>query len=280
MAGGLPVGGCGQRARSGARFQQTHRVAHRRVDRGDTARGEHQKELAGHVHTPEPRFQLAQVALDTRLYIDVRNGRRGALELTNFGYHVRRDRHAHSWRGAMYCCARGLFVRGVGEAVQKRNRHRLDADRRQLARQPLDIAFVERAQDAAVGQGALGHVETQVARHQWARVFQHQVVEVVAVLAPDLHRVAEARRSQQSGARAFALDHGVGDERGAVDDLGDLGGRDAGALQRLGQHGLDRLRGVVGRGEHLAHGKSAGTLLDHNQVGEGTANIHAHAVAS
>ena len=86
-------------------------------------------------------------------------------------------------------------------------------------REPLDVRARRAASAiAAVREHALGHVEAQMARHERLRQFDHQVVEVVAVLAPDLERVAEALRRDQRGRGRAALDDRVGHERRAMDD--------------------------------------------------------------
>ena len=84
--------------------------------------------------------------------------------------------------------------------------------------EPLDLRLVERLRDRAVGERPLGHVEAQVARHERPRQLEDEVVEVVAALAADLDRVAEALRREQRRARALALDQRVRDERRAVHD--------------------------------------------------------------
>ena len=162
--------------------------------------------------------------------------------------------------------------------MQEDDGDRLDAALGQLARQPLHVGLVKLLERRAVGQGALRHVEAQIARHERARVLQHQVVEIVALLAPDLDRVAEALGGQQRGPRAFALDDRVGDQRGAVDEMLHLGGFDSGLLQGLDQHGLDRLRRIGRRGQHLADGERAGLIVHHDQIGEGAADVHADTV--
>ena len=77
----------------------------------------------------------------------------------------------------------------------------------------------------AVDQHALVHLEAQVARRERPRPLHEQVVHVVAVLAGDLDRVAEALGRDQRGPGALPLDDGVGDERGAVEDVGHAGRR-------------------------------------------------------
>jgi hypothetical protein len=75
------------------------------------------------------------------------------------------------------------------------------------------------------------------------RFRQHDVEVVLVVTAFVAHRnhVAKALRGDQCCAGAFAFDHCVGGEGGAVDDDADVAGNDAGGLQDAadaGQHAL------------------------------------------
>src|SRR5437763_693343 len=74
-----------------------------------------------------------------------------------------------------------------------------------------------------------------------------QVVELVALLPPDLDRVAEAGRREQRRPRALALDDRVRDEGRAVHEPLQVGDGDARAGQGLRQHALDRLGRPVRR---------------------------------
>ena len=84
---------------------------------------------------------------------------------------------------------------------------------------------IERGQHVAVAVHAFRHFEAVAARHQRVGELQEQVVDVVALLGAHLQDVAEALRGDQAEARAAALDQGVGDQRGAVHDVADVGER-------------------------------------------------------
>ena len=86
-----------------------------------------------------------------------------------------------------------------------------------------DLGGIERRQHVAVAIHALRHFEAVAARHERVGELQEQVVDVVALLGAHLEDVAEAARGDQAEARAAALDQGVGDERGAVHDVADVG---------------------------------------------------------
>ena len=96
------------------------------------------------------------------------------------------------------------------------------------------------------------HLETQLPRHERLGLGDREVVELVLPLAADLERVREARGRDQAGDRALALDQGVGEERGGVDDPGERGRIDARLVEQARHPGGHRARRVVVGGEDLA----------------------------
>ena len=100
----------------------------------------------------------------------------------------------------------------------------------------------------------------------------------MAQLGADLEHVAEAACGDQARRHAAALDQGVGDQGGAVDDVPDLLRGDIVAVQHFPhapQHGLvRRMRG----GENLAVEQASVAGIEHHQVGEGPADVHPDAV--
>ena len=95
----------------------------------------------------------------------------------------------------------------------------------QLGTDLAQALAIEGQVDAPVGQHALGQIKAQLPFCQGCRFFQRQVVHIVAAFDTDFDGIAEAGGGDQGGLRAFALDQGVGDEGGAVDDVADGGGR-------------------------------------------------------
>ena len=140
------------------------------------------------------------------------------------------------------------------------------------------LVGIDRAPHGAVDQDPLVDLEAEVARRDRPRPLHVEVVHVVAVLAGDLDRVAEALGRDERGPGALALDEGVREERGAVEDVRHL----AGGHARRAEDGLDpRDHGVVrpvGGGEHLADLERPAVLAGEDQVGEGAADVRAHAV--
>ena len=100
----------------------------------------------------------------------------------------------------------------------------------------------------------------------------------VAFVPANIEQISEALRNQKAGARALALKDCVGCNRRAVNELADIGQRDAdlfarGKLDRI-QDGLGR---IVGSGRNLDGMDAAGIALDH-QIGEGPTDINAQPI--
>ncbi len=137
---------------------------------------------------------------------------------------------------------------------------------------------VQRLPRGAIRVGALWDIKPQMTRHKRRRVLQHQVVELVAILATDLDRIAEPGRSHERCLRALALNYGVGHQRGAVHQVLDLVGCNAGAFERICEHGLNGARRVVDRGQLFSQHEHATALVDQDEVGKRAADIDANAI--
>src|SRR5207253_7861340 len=81
---------------------------------------------------------------------------------------------------------------------------------------------IEPRNDATVAVEALADLQPVAPRHQRVGETQEQVVDVVALLRAHFERVTEALRGEQAEPRATAFDDRVGDQRRAVNDLGDV----------------------------------------------------------
>src|SRR5439155_11678364 len=96
---------------------------------------------------------------------------------------------------------------------------------------------------------------------------------VVAALAPDLERVPEACRGEQSRPSALALDQRVGGERGAVDGGAHLARGNAAIVEQRVDPMLDAMSGILRSRENLADPEGAGALVHEDEVGERSADI-------
>ena len=135
------------------------------------------------------------------------------------------------------------FVHRIDEGVEEADRNAFDAFALEDRYNGSDSGSVERQEDVAFVVETFGYGQAQVARHQRFRQYDVQVVLVVTAFVAHRDHVAKALGGDQCGAGAFAFDHRIGGERGAVDDDADVAGRDTGGLQDaadVGQHTLLR----------------------------------------
>ena len=160
--------------------------------------------------------------------------------------------------------------------VEQADRDRLDAVGDEPGNHPSRARLVEVTQGGAVGEQALIDLAPEVTGHQWRRWIDEDVVHVVAALAPDLERVAEACRGEQSRPRALALDQRVGRERGAMDGRVHVAGGNAAVVEQSVDTLLDAVSGILRRGEDLADAQRAGALVHEHEVGERSADIDAN----
>ena len=226
----------------------------------------------------QTRLETLQIAAGEALHVDVGKRGRGAVVLADLGDDLAGQRAADLGRVRPQQLADRLLVRRIAIAVQQAYRDGLDALGAQSVDQAQHLVRVERRQHAAVGEKPLVQLEAQMARRQRGRPLHEQIVHVVAVLAPDLDGVAKAARGDQRGARALALDQGVGEQRGAVHHVGDRGRGHARLLENLADPLLDRLVRLRGRGQNLGDAQERAGIVHHHEIGEGAADIRADAM--
>src|ERR1022692_1825640 len=118
----------------------------------------------------------------------------------------------------------------------------------------------------AIIRGAFVDSETEIFRNQRFDAVEEEVVELGAGLAADFDGIFETGGGNQSRARAFAFEQGVGADGGAMQ-------KNEFALVIDFAEGFDDgLRGIGGSGEDFQHAQAAGGL-DPDTVGEGAAGI-------
>ncbi len=254
--------GRAERTGGGAGLEHPDRSRGRVLRGGHAAVGKHHPQAIVRAQRAEPLLEVGEVAHHAILDVDARGRGLRALVLADLGRDVAGDRDAQLRRRPLHGGSRLLLVRRVHVAVQEADRDRLDPALRELSGERLDLVFVDRLLDLAVGQRAFLDVEAQVSRHQRRRPPHVEPVDVGPPLPRELHHVAEPGRGQQRDLRALALDQRVGDERRGVDHLRQRIGL---ALERVTQHGLDAVRGRGRRGERLAD--------RHDAVGAGDAQV-------
>ena len=147
---------------------------------------------------------------------------------------------------------------------------RLDAALAQPRRRAPHLVLVEGRDLLPLGVHPLGDLQAQLARDQRLEGALEPVGRRPRAAA-QLQDVAEAARGDEPGARALALEEGVGGRGRAVDDDLQIRGRRRG----LGEGGQDAVGLVADGRRHLGHAHGAGGLVEEHEVGEGAADVDA-----
>lgn len=161
------------------------------------------------------------------------------------------------------------LVGGVGVAVKEADRDRFCASRGEFGGKAADLGWIERGVDRAVDQDALGDLAAEGSIDEGGRTLEAEVVHVVAVLAGNLESVSVPAGDEQPDPGAAALDEGVRDEGGRVNDLADLS-----PAVEDGAHAVDDGEAGVVRGRADLGGLDEGAaIVDEADVREGTADV-------
>jgi hypothetical protein len=164
-------------------------------------------------------------------------------------------------------------VVGIEEAEHESDGQRLDPLRPERGDQRIDLEIRQRRDHGPVGADALGDLIAVPARNEGGGRILEQVVKIGPGGAPQLQHVAEPARGDEGGARAAALEDGVGDDRGGVRQQGDLRRRDRMAVHGDAQRRQHALGQVARRRRHLGDADLSRRLVDQRHVGERTADV-------
>jgi hypothetical protein len=239
----------------------------------------HQPQRAGEAVVAQRHIQPAQIGCHQRLHVGVGAGGDEARVFADLGHHLGRGRHRDAGQFRGHDGGGLAFVARLPVGIQEADRHRPRAGAAQRAGGAAHRFVVQRGDHAAVAVDALGHFQPAPARHQRFGKRQEQIVDVVALLGAGFQHVGEAGGGDQAQHGALALDHRVGDERGAVDDLRHLGQRRA----VVGDDAVQPLqradRRVLRRGEAFVQPQRAGGRIGQHEIGEGATDIETKAQA-
>ena len=130
---------------------------------------------------------------------------------------------------------RDAFITRVGDAVRQR----------------LDLGAVERVQNRPRGIDTLFHRVAHLARQQRFGKVEVQIILLEPAFGAHFDHVTEALGGDQRGLGPAPFDQRVGCQRGAVDDLREIGGRDPGLGADLMHPVDDRVLGRGIGGQHL-----------------------------
>ena len=94
-----------------------------------------------------------------------------------------------------------------------------------------------------------------------------------SLVAPDVEDVAIVPGGHHAGAGAVVLEHRVGRDGGAVEEVLDLSGGDGEALAQGSHPVTDAAGGILRRGRHLVDLGAPGVGIREHEVGEGSTDV-------
>ena len=228
----------------------------------------------------EPLQLLAQprhVAGDLRADVRVQAHGGEALVLAVLRQDFRRDREERLGKLLTNDLGHARLVLRVDEREQEADRDRLDAGVLERTHLGASLLLVERHEHGAVLDDSLGHRQPVAPPHDRVPLPRQILVvrEVERLLVPcDVEDVAVALGRDHPHPRAGVLDHDVGGDRRAVEDLFELRRRRLGLLGDLAQ-ALDRsLRRIGRRGRQLVDEDPARLVVDVDEIGERAADVY------
>ena len=146
--------------------------------------------------------------------------------------------------------------------------------------QPVDAAneligglLGQRHGHGAVAPNALGDTQSVVTGDQRGGHLRIERVDLAAVVAADLQDVLETCGGDKYAFRQLAFEHGVGGNRGSVQQIPDIAQREAIAAGCLFDAGQEADRRVFGRRQRLQAGDGALAGIEDLQIRERAADI-------
>ena len=219
----------------------------------------------------EPLLETAGIARDKWLQIALHDGGAGALELVVFAHDTRRR---DDLPGRVYFVEDDggpFLVRRVGVGVEVGDHDRLDALAAKGLGQCADVGLVKWLDDRPLVVDALGDLPPHIARDQ-GLVRAGEAIHLLSVAAPEFQNVAKSLRRDERTARALALDHRVGRDRGAVQDDGELLRFDAGSRQCIDE----ALARIPRRRQNLDDAIDVGAVARECQIRERAPDVDAN----
>ena len=213
-------------------------------------------------------LQVVEIGRRQRHDAGAQRRRRHALILPRFRVDPVRERDEGKARAQPL--AQRLLVGGVGVGVQQRHGDRLGAALLDARNRVLHRVRVQRDENAAVMVEPLGHLEAPRGRHL-GRELGRQVepVKMTPVLTPDREGVREPPGRDQRDLGVVVLDDGIGDDRGAVDQIVHLRPGEIHGTERRHQPG----DAVVAAGGNLRDSHAATRAVHGDHVGKRAADI-------
>ena len=274
----VPGRGQGAARRSG--LHQPDRGLGARVDLHQTAVGLHEEQGRRNLELRvESIAQAAEILLRDALHVDVGQHGRPAHVLADLGHELAGQRDLDAGQDPAQEAGNTALVRVVGVGVDQRDADGLDPVAFETPGKRSDVVILQRGANRPVGEHAFVELEAQPPRRQGTGAPHAQVVDVVAMLATDLDRVAKSPSGDESGPGPLAFDQGIDEERGAVHHAGDLGPVRAESGQQP-VHAFDhRIVGLIRGGEDLLDLERRSVPARDHEIGERAADVSPHAQA-
>ena len=270
--------------------QSGHRTGHQQVDGAPrcrlngrhAARGLHQLDAVLEARLLHGRGKALEVRRNLGANEGVEGDGREALVLAIERDYLAGDREECLGILLADDLANTLLVRVVEVRVQETDRDRLDASALEEEHLATHGVFVERRDDLAVGRGdALGHDAAMAALDQRTRLPRQVLLEREVerlLVARNVENVAEAFGRDHADLGALVGQRDVGSDRGAMQQVVDLGQLHAGLSAEACDafdHAASR---VVWRRRNLIDGDLAGLLVNEDEIGECTADVDSNAL--
>ncbi len=224
---------------------------------------------------------MPHIARHRRPHGGIGDGGQGPLVFLHFGQDIGGDGDRQVGKDLGADRGHAPLMGVIDVAVDETDGDRLDALGLELFEPRPQRRLVDVAHHAAIRADALGRLDRAFQRRERLRLGPDDPAgQPARHIGPrDLQDLPVAFRDDKADPRPLALQHRIGGYRGAMEEPGDVPGRDAG----LGADGLRAVDhgagGVVGRGGQLAAPGATGLVLDGQNVGKGAADIDAQSVA-
>ena len=263
----------GQRPCRGPAFQQLDRRALGLADVCETTVGQHEEQPARNALGAQRLLQPLEIDLGQGPDIGVGHRRAGTQIFADFRRNVGGKRNRQVLEALGNRRSDRALVSRIGVGVQEADGQAFHALLHKVGHLGKRCADIERDLYGAVRAHPFLRFTTPGALHQRLRHLDEKIVELIFALARDLQHIAEARRGEQPGFRAFALDQRIGEQRRGMHDAADLLRRGA----RLLQHAPRALQGPAGRivgcrAFFPDDGPSVAGIMD-DEVGEGSPDV-------
>ena len=221
-------------------------------------------------------LQVVDVARHLRPDIGVHARCQRALVLAELGQHVARQRHREAGVDTLDDRADLLLVRRVDVRVDQPHGERLDTRLDEVPDDLLDLCLVDGDDRLTVRVHPLDRLPRVCERGRRVGLDHDDPARQRArrLRAGEMEDLAEALRRDQTDAGAFRLQHGVGGDGRAVEDVAKVSDADVGLFADPPHADQDALGGVVRRRRGLHAVEAAAVPLGHEEeVGERAADV-------